>query len=61
MTPEQVGHARALLTQPDATISLIAWLLGVSRSMIYKYRPELQTDGPVSIVVPPAHAELESS
>ncbi|MEU0571452.1 tyrosine-type recombinase/integrase [Nonomuraea sp. NPDC005983] len=38
MTPEQVRHARALLTQPDATVSSIARLLNVSRSTIYKCR-----------------------
>jgi transposase-like protein len=43
MTPEQVRHARALLTQPDATIASIARLLGVSRATIYKYVPELKT------------------
>jgi transposase-like protein len=43
MTPEQIRHARALLTQPDATIASIARLLGVSRSTIYKYIPELKT------------------
>jgi DNA invertase Pin-like site-specific DNA recombinase len=32
MTPEQIRHARALLTQPDATIASIARLIGVSRS-----------------------------
>ncbi|HEY4464462.1 MAG TPA: recombinase family protein [Streptosporangiaceae bacterium] len=41
MTPEQVRHARALLTSPDNTISSIARLLGVSRSTIYKHVPEL--------------------
>lgn len=41
MTPEQVGHARQLLTNPDNTVSSIAKLLGVSRSTIYKYLPEL--------------------
>jgi DNA invertase Pin-like site-specific DNA recombinase len=45
MTPEQVRHARALLTQPDATVSSIARLLGVSRSTIYKYVPELKPTG----------------
>ncbi|MFA1547006.1 recombinase family protein [Actinomadura chokoriensis] len=45
MTPEQVRHARALLTQPYATISSIARLLGVSRSTIYKYVPELKPTG----------------
>lgn len=59
MTPEQVGHARAMLTQPDATISSIARLLGVSRSTIYKYLPELKPVGPVAIEIPTARAELE--
>jgi DNA invertase Pin-like site-specific DNA recombinase len=42
MTPEQVGYARALLTQPDASIASIARLLGVSRSTLYKYVPDLK-------------------
>ncbi|WP_249351007.1 helix-turn-helix domain-containing protein [Microbispora sp. H10836] len=33
-----------MLTQPDATVSSIARLLGVSRSTIYKYVPELAVD-----------------
>ncbi|MFE2486083.1 recombinase family protein [Streptomyces mirabilis] len=41
MTEEQIRHARAMLTDPDATISSIAKLLGVSRMTIYKYVPEL--------------------
>jgi DNA invertase Pin-like site-specific DNA recombinase len=41
MTPEQIGHARALLSCPDNTVSSIARLLGVSRSTIYKHVPEL--------------------
>jgi DNA invertase Pin-like site-specific DNA recombinase len=41
MTPEQVRHARDLLARPDNTVSSIARLLGVSRSTIYKYVPEL--------------------
>jgi DNA invertase Pin-like site-specific DNA recombinase len=45
MTPERVRHARALFTQPDATVSSIARLLGVSRSTIYKYVPELKPTG----------------
>jgi len=60
MTPVRVGHARALLTQPDAAISSIARLLGVSRSTIYKYLPELKPDGPPAIEVPAARAELEA-
>ncbi|WP_326824923.1 hypothetical protein [Streptosporangium sp. NBC_01756] len=53
MTPEQLRHARVLLTRPDptrpdptrpdATVTSIAWLLGVSRSTIYKYVPEPTT------------------
>lgn len=41
MTDEQVRHARALLERPGNTVSSIARLLGVSRSTIYKYVPEL--------------------
>jgi len=59
MTPEQVGHARALLTQPDASIASIARLLGVSRSTIYKYVPELKTGGDRrAIEAPVERAEL---
>ncbi|MET9064414.1 recombinase family protein [Streptosporangium sandarakinum] len=57
--PEQVEHARALLTQSDATIASIARLLGVSRSTIYKYVPELATGRPVA-EQPTARAELEA-
>jgi len=58
MTPEQIRHARALLAQPDATIASIARLLGVSRSTLYKYIPELK-DGRRSLPeVPAARAEL---
>lgn len=41
MTEEQIRHARAMLTDPAASISSIAKLLGVSRMTIYKYVPEL--------------------
>ncbi|MFE1442969.1 helix-turn-helix domain-containing protein [Streptomyces sp. NPDC058739] len=41
MTEEQVRHARALLTDPKNTITSIAKLLGVSRTTLYKYVPEL--------------------
>lgn len=59
MTPEQVRHARALLTQPEATVSSIARLLNVSRSTIYKYVPELASGRPV-VEQPAARAELEA-
>jgi DNA invertase Pin-like site-specific DNA recombinase len=60
MTPEQIRHARALLTQPDATIASIARLLKVSRSTIYKYVPELKTSDRHAVEAPVPHAELES-
>ncbi|MEV6696210.1 recombinase family protein [Streptomyces sp. NPDC051453] len=41
MTEEQIRHARSMLTDPEASISSIAKLLGVSRTTIYKYVPEL--------------------
>ncbi|WP_331755955.1 recombinase family protein [Streptomyces sp. NBC_01643] len=42
MTPEQVQHARDLLSRPKNTVTSIARLLGVSRNTIYKYVPELK-------------------
>jgi DNA invertase Pin-like site-specific DNA recombinase len=41
MTAEQIRQARDLLTLPGNSISSIARLLGVSRSTLYKYLPEL--------------------
>ncbi|MFH9871624.1 recombinase family protein [Streptomyces lydicus] len=41
MTAEQIRHARALLAQPENTVTSIAKLLGVSRTTLYKYVPEL--------------------
>ena len=46
MTAEQISHASALLTQPDATVASIARLLGVSRATIYKYVPECHHRAP---------------
>ena len=45
MNAEQVRHARALLARPENTVSSIARLLGVSRSTIYKYVPEIAPAG----------------
>lgn len=42
MTEEQVLHARSMLANPEASISSIAKLLGVSRTTLYKYVPELK-------------------
>ncbi|MBR7832985.1 helix-turn-helix domain-containing protein [Actinospica durhamensis] len=59
MTPEQVKHARDLLTQPENTISSVVRLLNVSRSTIYKHVPELAQGRPA---VPGQRAEeLEGS
>ncbi|MGV9544118.1 recombinase family protein [Nocardia beijingensis] len=41
MTTEQIRQARAILTRPEETVSSVARLLGVSRSTIYQYVPEL--------------------
>jgi DNA invertase Pin-like site-specific DNA recombinase len=41
LTPEQVAHARDLLSRPENSVASIARLLGVSRSTIYKHVPEL--------------------
>lgn len=41
MTPEQIRHARALLADPENSVTSIAKLLGISRTTLYKYVPEL--------------------
>ncbi|MFE4255520.1 recombinase family protein [Streptomyces sp. NPDC056910] len=41
MSEEQIRQARGLLTDPENTITSIAKLLGVSRTTLYKYVPEL--------------------
>lgn len=52
LTPEQVRHARSLLTDPDTSIASIARLLGVSRATIYAHVPELATGRSALIVAP---------
>jgi DNA invertase Pin-like site-specific DNA recombinase len=59
MTPEQIRHARALLAQPDATVSSIARLLGVSRSTIYKYVPEIAAGDRLALQPPSARTAQE--
>ncbi|MEU7430748.1 recombinase family protein [Streptomyces sioyaensis] len=49
MTPEQIRHAHDLLTRPNNTVTSIAKLLGVSRTTLYKYVPELKA-GRASLV-----------
>jgi DNA invertase Pin-like site-specific DNA recombinase len=58
MTTEQIRHARDLLTRPDNTVSSIARLLGVSRSTIYKYVPELDSDRAAGIDSAPTQLSL---
>lgn len=57
MTEEQIRHARAMLTDPDASITSIAKLLGVSRMTIYKYVPELAA-GRASLVATESRKEI---
>jgi DNA invertase Pin-like site-specific DNA recombinase len=45
MTAEQIRHARSMLADPEASIASVAKLLGVSRTTIYKYVPELRAGG----------------
>jgi DNA invertase Pin-like site-specific DNA recombinase len=45
MTPEKLRHARAMLTQPEESISSIARLVGVSRATLYKHLPEITAAG----------------
>lgn len=42
MTEEQILHARSMLANPEASITSIAKLIGVSRTTVYKYVPELR-------------------
>ncbi|GAA1266416.1 MULTISPECIES: helix-turn-helix domain-containing protein [Streptomyces] len=53
MTEEQIRHARGLLTDSENTITSIAKLLGVSRTTLYKYVPELAAGR--DSLVPSAH------
>ena len=59
MAEEQVRHARGLLTDPENTITSIAKLLGVSRTTLYKYAPELGSGR--DSLVPNARAALSKS
>jgi DNA invertase Pin-like site-specific DNA recombinase len=57
MTEEQIRHARALLAQPENTITSIAKLLGISRTTLYKYVPELAA-GRASLTTEPQAPHL---
>lgn len=45
MNAEQIRHARAMLADPEPTVTSIAKLLDVSRTTLYKYVPELKAGG----------------
>jgi transposase-like protein len=55
------GHARALLAQPDNTVTSIAKLLGVSRTTIYEYVPELKAGARTAFGPQGGPKELESA
>jgi DNA invertase Pin-like site-specific DNA recombinase len=46
LTAPQLGEVRELLTRPDNTVSGVARQLGVSRSTLYKYLPDVMRAGP---------------
>ena len=45
LTPEQLREVRDLLLRPESTVSGVARQLGVSRSTIYKYLPDVMHAG----------------
>jgi DNA invertase Pin-like site-specific DNA recombinase len=45
LTPEQLREVRELLLRPESTVSGVARHLGVSRSTIYKYLPDVMHAG----------------
>ncbi|MFM9815631.1 recombinase family protein [Streptomyces scabiei] len=61
MTEEQIRHARALLAQPENTVTSIAKLLGVSRTTLYKYVPELSAGARTALGPQDGPKELEEA
>ncbi|MFD5493398.1 helix-turn-helix domain-containing protein [Streptomyces sp. NPDC127091] len=61
MSAEQIRHARAMLADPEASISSIAKLLGVSRTTLYKYVPELKAGGRPALGVGQLTTALEAA
>ncbi|MGW1492548.1 recombinase family protein [Streptomyces sp. NPDC002402] len=59
MTEEQILHARSMLANPEASISSIANLLGISRTTLYKYVPELKAGHRPAVGAKAAPVELE--
>ncbi|MEE1808060.1 recombinase family protein [Streptomyces sp. BE133] len=58
MTAEQILHARSMLANPEASVTSIAKLLGISRTTLYKYVPELKAGGRPAVGVQVAPVEL---
>jgi DNA invertase Pin-like site-specific DNA recombinase len=61
MSAEQIRHARAMLADPEASISSIAKLIGVSRTTLYKYVPELKAGGRPAVGTARPVAALEAT
>lgn len=60
MNEEQIRHARSMLADPEASIASIAKLLGVSRTTLYKYVPELKAGHRPSIGTQAASVAVEA-
>jgi biotin operon repressor len=50
VTPARIRQARVLLTKPEESVSSIARLLGISRSMLYTHVPELKAGGRPALI-----------
>jgi DNA invertase Pin-like site-specific DNA recombinase len=61
MTPDQVRWARTLLAEPEHSVTSIAKLLGVSRSTIYKYVPELSAGAASAMPIAPNPVAIGST
>ncbi|WP_031099018.1 recombinase family protein [Streptomyces sp. NRRL S-15] len=61
MNSEQIRHARSMLADPAASVSSIAKLLGVSRTTLYKYVPELKVGGRPTVRAASSAAALEGA
>jgi DNA invertase Pin-like site-specific DNA recombinase len=58
LSPDQLREVRELLLRPENTVSGVARQLGVSRSTIYKYLPDVRPAGPPTPGGRPAAAHL---
>lgn len=64
LTPEQSHEVRDLLLRPDNTVSGVARRMGVSRSTIYKYLPDVMhagSSGPPAVEVGDGHGQPDRS